>query len=175
MKKLLLTAAVVLLPAQAFAEQLPTRKPGLWEINIANPGMSGHTQTVKQCTDEATDAKMMQSGNDMAGKMGVQCAKNEVRKENGQYIGESDCTFSGTRMVSKTVFSGDFASSYTAETETTYNPPISGMSGGKTMMTAKRVGECEPGQKPGDIIMPGGITMNINSMPSMGGANTLQR
>ena len=48
-----------LLAAPAFALDMPTRKAGLWEIKMEFEGRSNlPVQTMKQCTDAATDKLM---------------------------------------------------------------------------------------------------------------------
>ena len=151
----------------AVAEDLPVRKSGLWEIQSAITGQASGN-TMKQCIDAASDAKMMRMGKDMGKQVGANCAKNEFRKANEGFISESDCTIDGTRMVSRTVFFGDFNSAYTGETTITYEPPVMGTSEQKMTVSAKWIGPCEAGQQPGDIILPGGIKMNIYSMRKLG-------
>lgn len=168
MKRLLICLGL-LIPVSAGAEDFPKRKPGLWEIRTSIPG-HGPAQTMKQCIDAASDAKLAQMGKSMGKNMGAQCAKNEFRKEDGKFISESDCTAGGTRMISKSVFSGDFNSRYTSETTTRYDPPMMGTKEQKMTLSARWVGPCEAGQKPGDVILPSGMKMNINSMRTLGGS-----
>lgn len=153
-----------MLPIVSLAQDHPKRKPGLWEIQTSMKGLSvGHT--IQQCVDAASDAKMMQMGKSIGQG---DCAKNEFRKEAGKVISESDCTSGGTRMISKTVFSGDFTSRYAGETTIKYEPAVMGMSEQTMKITARWVGPCEAGQNPGDIIMPGGKKMNIDAMGTLG-------
>ena len=62
MKKLFL-AGLVMLPAIVRAE-IPTRKPGLWEITIRSEKT---VQTIKHCTDPEVDKALMSTD-----KSGVQ-------------------------------------------------------------------------------------------------------
>jgi hypothetical protein len=158
----------LLVPVGAVADDFPQRKSGLWEIQTAMTGQASGN-TMKQCIDAASDAKMMRMGKDMGKKMGANCAKNEFRKTNQNFISESDCTIDGMRMVSKTVFSGDFSSAYTGETTITYEPPVMGTREQKMTISARWIGPCEAGQQPGDIMLPGGMKMNIYSMGKLGG------
>ena len=160
----------LLIPASAGADDFPQRKSGLWEIQTAITGQAAGN-TMKQCIDAASDAKMMRMGKDMGKKMGANCAKNEFRKAESGFIAESDCTIDGRRMGSKTVFSGDFTSQYTGETTITYEPAVLGTSEQKMTISARWLGPCEAGQEPGDVILPGGMKMNIYSMEKIGGAH----
>lgn len=160
--------STLILPVSAFSDELPKRKPGLWEVSIVAEGYP--PQIVKQCTDEATEQKMMKMGTDLAGQIGVECSKNTTEKNGSQYVAESDCMMGKTRMISKSVFSGDFQSQYSGDVTASYEPPLMGQAGGKTKITAKRLGECEAGQVPGDVVMANGMKMNVNSMGRAGAA-----
>lgn len=150
------------------AEELPARKAGLWEITITSAQLP--KQIIKQCADEATDRQMMQMGMDLAaGKTGVQCAKNETTKQGGHYTIETDCMMGPMRLVSKAVFSGDFSSQYTGELSARYDPPLMGMSQSKTTMTAKWLGPCQAGQRPGDMIMSDGTSIDAATLKMLGG------
>ncbi|MCC6221031.1 MAG: DUF3617 family protein [Deltaproteobacteria bacterium] len=159
-------ALFLVLPLGAVAEDYPSRKPGLWEIETSMPGMPGGGNKMKHCIDAATDAAMMNAGKSMSEGMG--CTKNEFGKRGANFVAESDCNANGTRMISKTVFSGDFSSNYSGEIVTKFEPPMAGMSEQKMTLSARWLGECEADQKPGDVIMPNGMKLNMNSMGAMG-------
>ncbi len=156
------------------ADSLPTRKTGLWQIEMTTDGAGpAGAQSMKQCIDAATDQKMMKMGNDMAAQMGAKCEKQSIRKQGADYVAESDCSFSGTRMISKSVFTGDFNSAYSGDTSVTYNPPLMGMSTMAMKMKAKYLGDCGA-LKPGDVVMANGMTINMNNPhPLSGGAGGL--
>lgn len=156
--------AAVIVGAANAETQLPKRKAGLWEVKITSQTQAG-TQVAKHCIDEATDAKMQQ----MASSIGQNCSKMENRQEGQKYISEAACKIMGTNVTSKAVFSGDFGSNYSGEIAASYDPPLMGMKESKTTVSARWLGACEAGQKPGDIIMGNGMKMNINDlqMPKM--------
>ena len=171
MKKIAL-CLILLLPLVSQAdetEEFPSRKAGLWEVTTTMAGMPTN-QTIKQCIDASTDKAMMKMGKNMDKKMGADCAKNEFRKEGDNFITEVDCKTGGTRMIAKSVFSGDFTSQYSGETTTKFDPPVMGMTERKMTLSAKWVGPCQAGQKPGDIIMANGMKMNFNDLEKMGAA-----
>lgn len=149
----------LLVSLSAFAEEFPKRKPGLWQIQTAIEGLPVK-QTMKHCIDAASDAKMAQMGQGL--QAGADCTRNETRKEGDNFVAESECTSGGIKMISKTIFSGDFSSQYSGNTIIKYEPAMMGMPEQKMSLTAKWTGPCEPGQEPGDIIMPDGTKMNIN-------------
>lgn len=150
------------LSATAFAapKDMPSRKPGLWETKMQVPGMP-QPMLSQQCIDEKTDDLMQQRGQAQAKQ---QCSKNTMRKDGDKVIVESVCKFDGTTATTTAIFSGDFTRSYRGEINTTYAPPMHGMKSSKQTLEAKWLGACKPGQKPGDVIMPGMGSMNINEM-----------
>lgn len=153
--------SVAFVSSIALADDFPLRKPGLWEINTAG-------QISKQCTDEGTDKKMMKIGETMAKSGGVSCTKNTMTKQGAEYVAESECQMMGIKVTSRSIFAGDFNSSYTVKTSAKYDPPMTGMPSGDTTITAQWVGPCSEGLVPGDLLMPGGVKINLNDpMPQM--------
>lgn len=64
--------------------------------------------------------------------------------------------------MSRAIASGDFESSYRIDTIVQYDPPLGGVRReDKDAVVAVRLGPCTPGQKPGDMVMPGMGTLNM--------------
>jgi len=116
---------------------------------------------MQQCIDEKTDDL---TKNNMAGTEKQSCSKNEMRREGNKIVTESVCKMSGTTTTTKGVFTGQFDSNYKGDLKSTYNPPLHGIKESATTVDAKWVGACKPGQKPGDISMPGMPNINMNDM-----------
>jgi len=149
----LVVLTAVALPVVTQAADLPKRKPGLWEIKMTSAGSSGGGPMVSQhCIDAKTDDLLQQRTQGM-GKQA--CSKNSVRREGGKVIAESVCQLGKTTTTTKAVFSGDFSSNYRGDIHSTYEPPLMGMKVADSTIEAKWLGACKPGQKPGDVIMPG--------------------
>lgn len=161
MRLVIALVALTLSPLSVAAPMdAPHRKPGLWEMKMQVPGMP-QPMVSQQCIDEKTDDLMQRQGQAQARQ---QCSKNSMRREGDKVIVESVCKFDGTTATTTAVFTGDFAKSYRGEINTTYSPPMQGMKSSKQTMEAKWLGACKPGQKPGDVIMPGMGSMNLNDM-----------
>lgn len=139
------------------ADDMPKRKSGLWEIRMGAGG-----PTMSQCVDQTRDEAFRQMGKEMAEDM--KCTKTNVQKGAGTYSFQQTCQMGQTKMTSSTKVTGDFETGYRMESMTKYDPPMMGMSEGKTVMEAKWLGACKPGQRPGDMTMPGGRTMNMYDM-----------
>jgi hypothetical protein len=162
MKLSTLFATLLVTASTTFAagSDMPKRKSGLWEITVSNSGTKG-SQAMQQCIDEKTDDL---TKNNMAGTEKQSCSKNEMRREGNKIVTESVCKMSGTTTTTKGVFTGQFDSNYKGDIKSTYDPPLHGMKESATTVDAKWVGACKPGQKPGDISMPGMPNINMNDM-----------
>jgi hypothetical protein len=152
-----LLAALFAIPASA--ADMPSRKAGLWEIK----GNNGNGAAFRQCVDAATD-QMMQASAGTAPN--AQCSKHNVQKSGATITIDSTCTVAGQTTTSHAVVSGSFDSSYTM----TVTSPGDGMPGGALTMTvtATWLGPCAADQKPGDMIMPNGMRINILDMQKRG-------
>jgi hypothetical protein len=78
------------------------------------------------------------------------------------------------KATSRSVITGDFQSAYTVETTTEMSGPMVAMAGKNVSRQEARwvSAECSDGLKPGDMLMPGGMKMNVEEMQKMmGGAS----
>jgi hypothetical protein len=159
----------LLFAAPAFAQDLPSRKPGLWEMKLALEGRGLPAQQVRQCVDQATDKKMQAS---FGGLTQDACSKKDIKNVGGTITIDSVCNLGMGTTTSHAVVTGSFDSAYTVKMSSTSTGglAIPGVkAGGQTNMTieARRVGDCEAGQKPGDMIMANGMKINVLNMPNI--------
>jgi len=139
--------------APAVASDLPARKAGLWQLSTTTS--DGHTVTMKQCVDPQTD-QIMQSR--FGGVTERNCSKHDVQKSGDTITIDSVCTIAGRTTQSHAVISGSFESHYMM----TITTQIRGLPAPQTVKTVVNwLGPCAAGQRPGDVIMPNGMTMNI--------------
>ncbi len=164
---LTLCAVMVALPVLAGPVEMPDRKPGLWEIKV-NAGAQMPAMTMQQCTDATTDKDMSSTFGPMAKEM---CSKQDMQKTATGLVIDSTCTVSGVTSTSHTEIVGDFNSAYTVKVSTKGDGKIPDS---VTTMEAKWMGPCKADQKAGDIVMPGGMKMNIKDMQAMKGARPKQ-
>lgn len=148
----------------ALAAELPSRKPGLWEIKMEFANRSTPGQTMRQCIDASTD-QMMQSNLGPSGQNA--CSKRDVQRSADAITIDSVCTVGGKTTTSHAVITGSFDSAYTM----TVTSDSASAPGGKSSMTmaAKWLGPCTGDQKPGDMIMGNGMKINILDMQKQGG------
>ena len=162
------SAAVVLLalvPAcEASAVELPIRKAGLWEMKVLRTGSPVPDMTMQHCTDATTDKQMSTS---FSPSKDI-CSKQDIQKTASGYVSDSVCGVAGMTITSHAEITGDFNSAYTVKsTSHSERGPSAAPRDSTTMIEAKWLGACKPDQKPGDIMMPGGMKMNILDLEKM--------
>jgi len=159
---------LALWPAQnASAVELPLRKAGLWEMKVLRTGSPAPEMTMQHCTDETTDKEMATSFSPMAKDV---CSKQDIQKTATGYVTDSVCGIAGMSIKSHAEIVGDFNSAYTVKSTSHSEGGPSGMArDATTTIEAKWLGACNPDQKPGDIMMPGGMKINLKDMEKLKG------
>jgi hypothetical protein len=157
---------MALLPANAAgAVELPVRKAGLWEMKVLHTGSAIPDMTMQHCTDETTDKEMSTSFSPMAKEM---CSKQDIQKTATGYVSDSVCGIAGMSITSHAEIIGDFNSAYTVKsTSHSERGPTGVPRDSTTTVEAKWLGACKADQKAGDIMMPGGMKMNIKDMQKL--------
>jgi hypothetical protein len=152
-------AGLLALSSAARAEDLPLRKAGLWEMKITKVGGSVPEMTMQHCTDPTSDKEMNNSVSPLAKQI---CTKQEIQKTATGYVNDSVCSVAGVSMTTHAEIVGDFNSGYTVTSTSHSDKGVTGKPlDATTRIEAKWVGDCKPGQKPGDIAMPGGFKLNV--------------
>jgi hypothetical protein len=162
-------AAAATFPVAAQEIEFPERKAGMWEIKMIpdTPGAMPE-QTIKACIDTASDKQMMAAGFSMSKSM---CPQQEIKQEGDGYVIDSTCQMGPMTTKSHIVISGDFQSAYTVKmtSEITGAPmPVPG-AGNMTQEARWISDECTDGMAPGDMLMPGGMKVNVQEMMKMMG------
>ena len=139
--------------AEAQADELPARKPGLWEVRTSI-GDNSRVLGVQQCIDAATDQLLQSSAGPFSASL---CQAREVKRSEGSITIDSHCTVGGKTGTAHAVISGSFESAYTM----TVTAEGGGLPPAKMTIQGKWLGACAAGQQPGDVIMPGGAKVNI--------------
>ena len=154
-----LGAGLLALSSAALAEDLPIRKAGLWEMKVVKAGSSVPEMTMQHCTDQRTDKEMNNSVSPLAKQI---CSRQDVRKTATGFVSDSVCSVAGVSMTTHAEIVGDFNSRYTVTSTTHSDKGVTGKPlDATTRIEAKWMGDCKPGQKPGDIVMPGGLKFNV--------------
>ena len=155
-----------LLPVRdARAVEMPIRKAGLWEMKVVRTGSATPEMTMQHCTDEATDKEMSTAFAPMSKEV---CSKRDVEKTATGYVSDSVCNVGAMSITSHSDIVGDFSSAYTVKSSSHHEGgPASVPRDSTTTVEAKWLGACKPDQKPGDIVMPGGMKMNVKDMEKL--------
>lgn len=152
---------VAAVPAHA-DEAVPARKAGLWEVTTVNGEGSGKGSaglTVKQCVDADTDAMLLSLTGPFAD---TACPRRDVTRSGDTVTVDATCTAMNKAATARAVITGSFERAY-AMTVTARSDAVPG--GGITMtMNGTWLGPCAAGQRPGDVVMPGGLKLNIRDM-----------
>ena len=161
------TCLITLWPAlEVQAAELPLRKTGLWEMKLVRVGSALPEMTMQHCTDETTDKDM----NNMVSPMAKQiCSKQDVQKTATGYVSDSVCSFASASLTSHSEIVGDFSSAYSVTTTSHSDKGPANLRDSTTKIEAKWLGDCKPGQKPGDIVMPGGFKLNVKDAEKLKG------
>ena len=99
------------------------------------------------------------------------CSKQEIKKVGATLVISATCQIGPMKSTSQSVVSGDFNSNYTVKVTSKVDGLPAGApqeaAGSTTTIQARWVGACKPGQRPGDIVMANGQTMNIRDLRKM--------
>ena len=161
---LLVPALFAATAASADPVQLPLRKAGLWDIQMQHEGGQIPSMSVTQCTSEAVDREFT---SEFAHTAKQACEKTDIQKTATGYVSDSVCSAAGATVKTHAETTGDFNSAYTVKVTTHSEGGRLGTHDNVMTLTAKWTGECKPGQKPGDVIMPGGFKVNLQDMQKL--------
>lgn len=165
MLRAFITALVIVAALPAAAQQteiaFPERRAGQWEIRmVSEEARNTPPMVIQHCTDAATDRQMMQAGLSISREL---CQRYEMRREGGGIVIDAACQIGPIRSTSRSVVTGDFRDTYQVRVEgTTEGAP--GIPAQRSIMTqtARWVSAtCASGLVPGDMLMPGGMKMNV--------------
>jgi len=144
---------------------LPTRKTGLWDMKMRITGGGAPTMSMQQCTDPATDADLRTIYSPLANEV---CDKRKVQKTATGYAVDRTCKRGGDTITTHIDITGNYDSAYQAhlvsrtQDESADDPPSSDLT-----LEAKYLGPCKSGQVPGDIIMMGGMKINLKDVQKL--------
>ena len=160
MRRVTLIAALIC-ATPAMAADLPSRKPGLWEVKMSIEGRNAPPQVIKQCIDAATDQMMQSSAGPYSA---AACSKRDVQRSADAMTIDSSCTIGGQPATAHAVVTGSFDDAYTM----TVTSQSEGLPNTRMVMTldGKWLGPCAADQKPGDMMFSNGRTINLLEMQS---------
>jgi hypothetical protein len=96
------------------------------------------------------------------------CSKQDIQKTATGYVSDSVCNVGGMSITSHSDITGDFNSAYTVKSKSHNEGGSANLPrDSTTTIEAKWLGACKPDQKAGDIVMPGGVKMNVKDMEKL--------
>ncbi len=146
-------------PSARAQDDFPKRRAGLWEIRSVGAQASG-LPPMRACIGDDTDSP----GNHLDRSVGTRgsCTLGAFRQAGSAWLAESTCREGRTVVTSRSIASGDFETGYRIDTLVSYDPPLGGVRHeDREALEATRLGPCSPGQKPGDMVVPGMGTLNM--------------
>jgi len=133
-------------------------------MKMVRTGGSVPDMTMQHCTDASTDKQMSTSFS--PGK--ETCSRQDVQKTAAGYVSDTVCSVAGMTITSHAEITGDFNSAYTVKSTSHSEGGMTGKShDSTTTIEAKWLGACKADQKPGDIVMPGGMKMNVMDLEKL--------
>lgn len=156
---MILALSLVVAAGAVAAQEFPKLKAGLWETTTSSArgdGKAPHTSTL--CLDDSVQQEMYRMSTGMLSGM---CSKYEIKASGSKVTSEAVCDLGGTRMQSRAVMTLTGNAAYRTEAHASFDPPFMGNKETTTVIEGRHLGPCKAGQKPGDLTLPGGKTMNI--------------
>jgi hypothetical protein len=146
---------------RAFAgDEMPPRTPGLWETSTTVDGRQVGGGKMRQCIDAAVESTLREFGREQE----KDCSLREMKRDGETMTLKSVCKMGASTASTSGKFTGDLTRNYRGDLDIKYSPPLAGKSEAKMTIEARWLGPCEAGQKPGDMILPGGMKMNVGDM-----------
>src|SRR6516225_3490068 len=157
MRRIVLSSALLLANAvPALSSELPSRKPGLWEVKTSIENVNAPARVIRQCIDAATD-QMLQS---IAGPFNpASCPERNVQSSADSTTIDFKCTVGGKPATAHSLITGSLDRAYTRTVTAQGDKSVVGS---MTMtMEGKWLGACAADQRPGDIVLGNGVKINV--------------
>jgi hypothetical protein len=143
---------------------MPARTPGLWEQKVSS---RGRTQVSRICLDKAVEQRFTVWGQN-AGRGACGHIRITPRVGGGWDFTSSCDTGETGRTVTRGEATGDFAKAYKVSAESRISGARAPEMNGTHAMTleASWQGPCPAGMRPGDMLLPGGLKINMMQIPT---------
>ena len=142
-------------------DDLPKRKPGLWEMSTASAESKSAPAMSKVCIDAATDRELMNFGLGVTNQL---CSKREIKVTGGVATINMVCTVGDSQATSHSTITYTGNTAYRAEVRAHFEPPFMGRSDSTTTQQAKWIGACPPDMRPGDLVTGNGVKINLRDL-----------
>jgi hypothetical protein len=149
----LLCVAMTCSAGIVLSDELPHRRPGLWEITHSNVDANNPARTSKICIDAATETMLRDMGASVAKSI---CSKAAVSVSGNAVSVESVCQLDHSRVTNHTVITFTSDTTYHHVAATHFDPPLFGRADSTSEMDGRWLGPCAADMRPGDVITPMG-------------------
>jgi hypothetical protein len=145
--------------AAARKSPLPVRKSGLWEVTLRDdtpgPRMG---QTVRMCTNAESEPVMLMAI--VPGQEDCHEIRATRRAKGVGYDIRTVCYVHDNRVETRMELTGDLLSAYEGRFSVKFSLS-SALPPAPTVFEGRWLGACQPGQRPGDMVLPNGVTVNV--------------
>ncbi|MEP7182079.1 MAG: DUF3617 family protein [Betaproteobacteria bacterium] len=150
-------------PLPAAAADYPTLRNGQWELTTTNSISGGAPRKMTLCLDASTQKAMLDMSVGMQKEL---CNRSDMRREGSRYITDAECKLGESVIKSHGVMAMTGDTAYRFESSATYDPPLmKDVRESKSVIEGRHTGACRDGLQPGDMVTPGGRTINLNQLP----------
>lgn len=150
--------------AVTLADDLPHLKPGLWQISTETHH-SPRPRTSKVCMNRSTLERMVGIGTAMGHPT---CSRSTRHFTGATMVSDSVCRIGRSEATTHAVVTYHGDTAYDVDIHAHYNPPLFfGRSDSVSHQTARWIGACPADMKPGDMVTPEGMKLNLSSMAGL--------
>jgi hypothetical protein len=158
----LCTATALALAASAPAAapvDVPPLRAGLWEATTVSPNRAQPRPGVtRMCLDKHTQRSVLDQ---LALAMPRMCAKYQYGMRSGRFVTDSSCTLGASTIEGRTETTFFRDTAYHMEVVGRVGPTGRVAEMQKAVIDGRHVGACPAGMKPGDMVLPNGLTLNV--------------
>jgi hypothetical protein len=134
------------------ADDLPARKPGLWEITETSVSSDHPIPTARVCIDEATEP-LLNNINLITSR--PRCSDRHQSSSSDGLTIDSVCEFRNSRVTTRAKIEIPHSDSYHIEAHSFFDPSLFGQREATRIQDGKWTGPCPPDMKPSDFIAEG--------------------
>ncbi|HEV2686053.1 MAG TPA: DUF3617 family protein, partial [Actinomycetota bacterium] len=147
----LILLVLALAVGAAQAEDKYQRKSGLWELTRSSTQAGAEPRTYQMCIEQASNKALSQL---LGALRSEHCDTSKVARSGDTLTVDAVCTIEKgrTKATTHAVVTGKFDSAYTVESKSTFDPARRGKTEATSVLKAKWLSACKPGQRPGDLL-----------------------
>ena len=151
--------------AAAPPPDLPPLRAGLWEATTAPASRAQSRPGVtRMCLDRQTQRHVLEQ---LALALPRMCSRNQYGMRAGRFVTDSSCTLGASTIEGKTETTFFRDTAYRTEVVGRVGPTGKLAEPQRAVIDARHVGTCPTGMKPGDMVLPNGLTVNLVQMSAV--------